>query len=133
DPVAEALPGDHLDLEHDGLPGQASRCALPARRGARLRAHAERDGDHRAQPDRDHGELPGRGRLDRGAVRARGVRRPREGRRARLAAMGVFRPARTVTDPNGRAWEIYVSRSETPRWRPDNTDFDTETLWYPLE
>jgi hypothetical protein len=28
--------------------------------------------------------------------------------------VGVFRPAEKVTDPNGRSWEIYVSRSEPP-------------------
>jgi hypothetical protein len=47
--------------------------------------------------------------------------------------MGVFRPARKVTDRNGRQWEIYVSRSEIPAWRPDDTNYDTSTLWHPLE
>src|SRR5262249_50448117 len=37
-----------------------------------------------------------------------------------------------VTDKSGRNWEIYVSRSEAPKWRPDNTDFDAEALWNPL-
>jgi hypothetical protein len=31
--------------------------------------------------------------------------------------VGIFRPARKVTDENGRDWEIYVSRTELPRWR----------------
>jgi hypothetical protein len=46
--------------------------------------------------------------------------------------VGVFRPARKVTDPNGRAWEIYVSRSDLPKWRPANRDFDDDagySLW----
>ena len=45
--------------------------------------------------------------------------------------MGVFRAARQVTDPNGRHWEIYVSRSELPKWRPLDRDYDnTVDYWW---
>jgi hypothetical protein len=48
--------------------------------------------------------------------------------------VGVFRPARKVTDPNGRDWEIYVSRSELPKWRPAGGDYDnTVSSWWWLE
>lgn len=29
-----------------------------------------------------------------------------------------FRPARRVVDPDGREWELYVSRSDLPSWKP---------------
>jgi hypothetical protein len=32
--------------------------------------------------------------------------------------MSFFRPTLTVTDPEGRIWEIYVSRIKPPRWKP---------------
>ncbi len=68
---------------------QARRLDVRFRRGdgTRLRPHTERDRDHRPQPDRDHGELPGRGRDDRRPLGPRGVRRPhprRSRRRFRL-------------------------------------------------
>ncbi|MES1248881.1 MAG: hypothetical protein ABUS54_14535 [Actinomycetota bacterium] len=31
--------------------------------------------------------------------------------------MGLFRPARTVTAPNGIVWELYVSKTALPPWR----------------
>ena len=31
--------------------------------------------------------------------------------------MTPFRPARTVADPGGRSWEIYVTRVRLPPWR----------------
>lgn len=31
--------------------------------------------------------------------------------------MGLFRPARTVTGPNGTYWEVYVSKTALPAWR----------------
>ncbi len=30
----------------------------------------------------------------------------------------IFDPVRTVTGPDGRVWEIYVSRFKTPGWKP---------------
>ena len=87
-PGPAALPRDHLDLEHDRLPGAAARDPLPRRRPRpRARPHAERDGRHRALAGRDHRELPGRERLGRRAVRARALRRPlaRRGRRLSTA------------------------------------------------
>ena len=50
---------------------------LPPRRQARARAHAERHGGDGARDDRDPRELPGRGRLDRGAGAARRSSAPR--------------------------------------------------------
>ncbi len=44
--------------------------------------------------------------------------------------MGVFRPARSVTDPNGRNWEIYVSRTELPRWQPASSNLDDDPSFY---
>jgi hypothetical protein len=32
--------------------------------------------------------------------------------------VSFLRPARTVQAPDGRSWEIYVSRFEPPRWKP---------------
>jgi hypothetical protein len=34
--------------------------------------------------------------------------------------MSLFRPTRTVTDPRGREWEIYVSRYQAPAWEPSD-------------
>lgn len=31
--------------------------------------------------------------------------------------MGLFRPARTVTGPNGTYWELYVSKTALPAWK----------------
>jgi len=31
--------------------------------------------------------------------------------------MGLFRPARTVTGPDGDYWELYVSKTALPSWR----------------
>ena len=47
-PAPAALPGDHLDLEHDRLPGAPARDPLPAGREARRdAAHAQRHRGHR--------------------------------------------------------------------------------------
>ncbi len=56
---------------------QARRLDVRYRRDGKLdaRAHAERHRRHRARDDRDPRELPGRGRLDRGAGAACRVRR----------------------------------------------------------
>lgn len=35
--------------------------------------------------------------------------------------MGLFRPARTVTGPSGEYWELYVSKTALPAWRPGNS------------
>jgi hypothetical protein len=32
----------------------------------------------------------------------------------------IFDPVRTVTGPDGRVWEIYVSRFKTPGWKPSH-------------
>jgi len=31
--------------------------------------------------------------------------------------LSLFRPARTVTDPSGTYWELYVSKTVLPAWR----------------
>jgi hypothetical protein len=36
--------------------------------------------------------------------------------------MGLFRPARTVRSPSGDYWELYVSKTALPSWRPDRSD-----------
>lgn len=36
--------------------------------------------------------------------------------------MGWFRPARTVCDPSGVRWEIYVSRIAPPPWKQGASD-----------
>jgi hypothetical protein len=49
--------------------------------------------------------------------------------------VSVFRAAREVTDPSGRHWEIYVSRSELPKWRPLDRDYDNtvdDWWWAPV-
>ena len=46
-PVPGALPRDHVDLEHDRLPGAPARRPLPRRARRRAAAHAERHGGHR--------------------------------------------------------------------------------------
>jgi hypothetical protein len=33
-----------------------------------------------------------------------------------------FRPARTVTDPQGQQWELYVSRAAVPSWKEGGYD-----------
>ena len=61
-PVTAALPRDHLDLEHDRLPGPPARHPLPRRReAARDAAHAERHGGHRPLAPRRARELRRRG------------------------------------------------------------------------
>jgi len=43
--------------------------------------------------------------------------------------VGLFRPARTVTSPNGDRWELYVSKTALPAWRSSDGDMPyTETL-----
>ena len=34
--------------------------------------------------------------------------------------MSLFRPDRVVTGPDGREWEIYVSRYQLPGWKPSH-------------
>jgi hypothetical protein len=34
--------------------------------------------------------------------------------------VSLFRPARVVTGPDGRLWEVYVSRFQTPGWKPSH-------------
>ena len=80
-PVAAAVPGDHLLLEHHRLPGAAAEHPVPARGQPGVRAHAERDRGHRQGAAFDHGELPGRRRHGRGARGAAPVRRPGHDRR----------------------------------------------------
>jgi hypothetical protein len=36
--------------------------------------------------------------------------------------VGLFRPARTVTSPNGDYWELYVSKTALPSWRGSDSD-----------
>jgi hypothetical protein len=36
--------------------------------------------------------------------------------------VSLLRPARTVSAPDGRRWEIYVSRFAPPRWTPGDYD-----------
>ena len=73
-PEPGALPGAHLGLEHDRLPGPAARDPLPGRRRPRAGAHAERHRGHRPVDAGDPRELPGRG-----AGSAPGVRRAGRG------------------------------------------------------
>ena len=87
-PVPAALPRDHLDLEHDGLPGAPPRRALPGRARAPARAHAQRDRGDGARAPRRAGELPGRERRGRDPRGSAALRRAREGRSRSL------RPAR---------------------------------------
>ena len=35
-------------------------------------------------------------------------------------AMGLFRPARTVSGPSGAYWQVYVSKTALPSWREGN-------------
>ena len=57
-PAPAALPRDHLDLEHDRLPGAPARHPLPrGREAARDAAHAERHRGHRPLAARDPREL----------------------------------------------------------------------------
>ena len=64
-------------------------------RPPRDRAHAERDGHDRALPPRDHGELPGRGRLVRSA---RGAGRVRSAAQASRAGVGLHSAAGGVPE-----------------------------------
>ena len=75
-PAPAALPRDHLDLEHDRLPGATPRHPLPARgpEGRRVRRHPERHSGDRPLRAGAPGELPRRG-----AGRAAPVRRARPG------------------------------------------------------
>src|SRR5205814_3696211 len=61
-PAPAALPRDHLDLEHDRLPGPPPERALPprGRQGHGVRAHAERHGGHGPRRARDPREPPRR-------------------------------------------------------------------------
>jgi len=34
--------------------------------------------------------------------------------------VSAFRPAKTVTGPDGRVWEVYVFRFQTPGWKPSH-------------
>ena len=80
-PVAGALPGADVGVEHDRLPGAPPRDPLPRRGRHRARAHAQRHRRHRPLAARDPRELPGRGRQG---------RRPRvPGRVRRAAAVGA--------------------------------------------
>ena len=36
--------------------------------------------------------------------------------------MSLLRPARSVEGPDGRRWEIYVSRFKPPGWKPSDYD-----------
>src|SRR5262249_47559117 len=79
-----ALPRDHVDLEHDGLPGTPARHPLPPRAGRPAgAAYPERHRGHRPFADRDPRELPGGGRRRRRTAGARALRRSlaRRGRR----------------------------------------------------
>jgi hypothetical protein len=41
--------------------------------------------------------------------------------------MGLFRPSRRVTSPDGTEWELYVSKTALPPWREGGvTDFDPD-------
>ena len=40
--------------------------------------------------------------------------------------MGFFRPERVVTGHDGREWEIYLSRFESPGWKPHLRDVPVE-------
>ena len=77
-PGTGAVARDHLDVEHDRLSGTPSRDPPSAgRREPGDRPHPQWDCGDRASDDRADGELPGRGRLDRRAGAAVGLRRPR--------------------------------------------------------
>jgi hypothetical protein len=39
---------------------------------------------------------------------------------AHTGRVSFFRPTRKVTAPDGRTWEIYVSRFEPPSWKPSD-------------
>jgi hypothetical protein len=36
--------------------------------------------------------------------------------------VSLLRPARRVLDPDGREWEVYVSRTVLPEWRPAGSE-----------
>ena len=38
--------------------------------------------------------------------------------------MSLFRPARTVTDPSGTYWELYVSKTVLPAWKQGDSGDD---------
>lgn len=44
--------------------------------------------------------------------------------------MGLFRPARTVTSPNGDYWELYVSKTALPAWRGSDADDAVDVSGY---
>ena len=61
-PEPGALPRDHVDLEHDRLPGAPPRRPLPREDGGLEPVHTLNGTAVTASvPARDHGELPGRG------------------------------------------------------------------------
>jgi hypothetical protein len=49
--------------------------------------------------------------------------------------MGLFRPARKVTTPNGDYWELYVSKTALPAWKGSDADalgWDGDLVELPL-
>jgi hypothetical protein len=42
----------------------------------------------------------------------------------------LFGPKTTITAPDGREWELYVSRFRGPRWEPQDYDSPTELMMW---
>jgi hypothetical protein len=41
-----------------------------------------------------------------------------------------FRPQRTITAPDGREWELYVSKFRGPGWEPQDYDSPTDLMMW---
>jgi hypothetical protein len=44
--------------------------------------------------------------------------------------MGLLRPTRKAIDPEGREWEVYVSRTQLPQWRTSEHELLPDPVHY---